>query len=318
MPAHRYHIIFNPAAGTALAMGLTTPVLAEHFTNAGLDFTIDDDDHDELADRIAKALAGDADVIVAAGGDGTVLAVAEALVGSDKTLAVLPLGTLNGLARDLHLALDLPGAIAQLGDLAPRAIDVAECNGRAFLHNVIVGLIPSIAVGREMIRGRPGLRTKLSFLRFMLRRFAFARRIALALRLDDSPTRIEMVQTLVVANNSYEQRLGRIMSRRRLDRGTLTVYMIRSFRFRDALRLAISMAAGRWRADQVIEYEKVREVTVGSKRKRVLVTMDGEVTRLETPLNFTIRPRSLQILAPVEEAVEPAPAELPVPAMMGA
>lgn len=319
MAERRYHIIFNPAAGTALALGLTTEALATQLTGAGLDFTIDDDDDLPLTDRIGSALAGDADVIVAAGGDGTVLAVAEALVGSDKTLAVLPLGTLNGLARDLGLALDLPGAIAQLGALEQRAIDVAEVNGRPFLHNVIVGLIPGIAVGRELIRGKEaGWRTRVRFIRFMWRRMTYAHRIALALRSDTNATRIELVQSLVVANNSYDQRIGRFMARRRLDRGTMTAYLIRSLRMRDALRLALSMLAGRWRSDQAIEFEKVRELTVQSKRKRVMVTMDGEVTRLDTPLNFRIRPRSLQVLAPAEAVAGRELATPAVPALMGA
>jgi diacylglycerol kinase family enzyme len=152
----------------------------------------------------------------------------------------------------------------------------------------------------------------------MWRRMTYARRIALALRSDVSPTRIELVQSLVVANNSYDQSIGSFMSRRRLDRGTMTAYLIRSLRMRDALRLAVAMLAGRWREDQVIEFEKVRELSVQSKRKRVLVTMDGEVTRLETPLNFRIEPRSLHVLAPPEPVAAADSAAASSPAMAGA
>jgi diacylglycerol kinase family enzyme len=312
MAARHYHIIFNPNAGTALATGVTTASLGDLLTRAGLSFDIDDDDDDPLSDRIKRALEGPADVVVGAGGDGTVLAVAEGLLGSDKTLAVLPLGTLNGLARDLGLALDLTTAIAQLPTLEARAIDVAEVNGRSFLHNVIIGLIPSIAVGRELVRGG-GIGQKLNFVSFMLRRFARAKRIALALRLDDTVTRIERVQTLVVANNSYDQRFGAFMARRRLDRGTLTAYLIRSLKVGDAVRLAFEMALGRWRDDPVIEYEKVKTLTVTSKKQRLLVTMDGEVLTMETPLVFGVRPKSLQVLAPPVAATTEVPQPAPAP-----
>ena len=77
MADHCYHVIFNPNAGTALTTGLTTAALSEIFTSAGLMFAIDDDDDDPLEERIAHAIEGPADVIVAGGGDGTVLAVAE-------------------------------------------------------------------------------------------------------------------------------------------------------------------------------------------------------------------------------------------------
>ncbi len=306
MPERRYHVIFNPNAGTALAAGITTGVLSELFAGAGLSFSIDDDDEEALDERIRRALQRPAEVIVAAGGDGTVLAVAEALLGSGRALAVLPLGTVNALARDLGLALDVQTAVQQLPVLEARAIDIAEVNGRPFLHNVIIGLIPSIAVGRELVRGG-GVQRKLQFASFMLRRFARAKRIALALRLDDVVTRVERVQTLVVANNSYDQRFGAILARRRLDRGTLTAYLIRSFRFADAARLAFEMALGRWRDDPVIQYEKVKSLTVASKKKRLLVTMDGEVLTLETPLVFAVRPKSLDVLAPPMPVAESAP-----------
>jgi len=306
MAERHYHVIFNPNAGTALASGVTTAQLRALFEEAGLSVDVDDDEASPIAERTARALAGPAEVVVAAGGDGTVLAVAEGLLGSDKILGLLPLGTLNGLVRDLKLPLDLVGAIAALPDLEPRAIDVAEVNGRPFLHNVIIGLVPSIAVGREYVRGK-GWTDKLKFVRFMVRRFARAKRIALVLQADANPPRIERVQTLVVANNSYEQRFGKIMSRRRLDRGTLTAYLIRSLRLPDAIRLALEMFWGRWRDDVVVEFEKVQSLIVQGKRRRVLATMDGEVLTLDLPLEFHVRPRSLQVLAPAEPSAVAAP-----------
>jgi diacylglycerol kinase family enzyme len=308
MVARHFHVIFNPNAGTALASALTTVRLRALFDAAGLAYDIDDNDALPLADRVAHAVQGTGNVIVAGGGDGTVLAVAEAIAGTDKTLGILPLGTMNALARDLALPLDLEGAIVALGSSEPRAIDLAEVNGRPFLHNVIIGLVPSIAVGRELIRGK-GVIEKLGFVRFMLRRFARARRIALALRREGGDVRIERLQTLVVANNSYEQRFGTIMSRRRLDRGSLTVYLIRSLRVPDAVRLAVEMLWGTWQEDEVIEFEQVRSLDVDGKRKRVLATMDGEVLHLDLPLRFGVRPKSLQVLAPVE-ALAPARADL--------
>ena len=306
MAERHYHVIFNPNAGTALTTGLTTAALSEMFSEAGLSFDIDDDDEQPLEERIAKASAGPADVIVAGGGDGTVLAVAEALLATDKTLAILPLGTLNGLARDLQLPLDVPTAIRQLNELEPRAIDVGEVNGRAFLHNVIIGLVPGIGVGREKVRGA-GLRGKIKFTLFMLRRLARARRIALALRLNGKDVRVERMQSLVVVNNSYDQWFGRFMARRRLDRGRLTAYLVRNLRISDAIRLTVEMMFGTWGNDRVIEYEKVQELTVMSKKPRLSVSMDGDVMMLDTPLNFSVRPKSLMVLAPAQPAADAAP-----------
>src|SRR6185295_7841735 len=124
------------------------------------------------------------------------------------------------------------------------------------------------------------------FIRFMVRRFARTRKIAVGLEYDSGPVRIERLHTLLVANNSYEQRIGRFMTRRRIDRGSLTMYLVRTLRLADAIRLAIEMLAGRWRDDPVIEFEQVKTITVHSKRARLPVTMDGEVLSIETPLQF--------------------------------
>jgi diacylglycerol kinase family enzyme len=304
MAERHYHIIFNPNAGTALTTGVTTASLSDLFTKAGHSFDIDDDDSEPLEERIQRALEGPAEVIVAGGGDGTVLAVAEALLGTDKMLAILPLGTLNGLARDLQLPLDVPTAIQQLGELEPRAIDVGEVNGRTFLHNVIIGLVPGIGVGREKVRGT-GIAGKIKFTLFMLRRLARARRIALALQVNGETIRVERMHSLVVVNNSYDQWFGRFMARRRLDRGRLTAYLIRNLRIWDAIRLAFEMLAGTWGGDRVIAYEKVQQLTVMSKKSRLSVSMDGDVLTLDTPLNFAVRPKSLTVLAPAVPAAAP-------------
>ena len=307
MNARRYHIIFNRNAGTIATTGLTPEGLAQLFEQAGLAFDIDSDDRGDLKDRVARALAGPADTIVAAGGDGTVLTVAEALVGTDKSLAVLPLGTYNGLIRDLRLPLDVAGAVAAIPTLEPRLIDVGEVNGRPFLHNVIVGLIPDLAVGRETMRSMPGFTAWVWFTRFFFRQLSRSRRIALGIEADGNPARVERLQTILVANNSYEQRLGRFMTRRRIDRGTLTAYLIRSLQFTDMVRLGIEMLAGRWRDDEVIEFESVRTLVLHSKRRQVRVTMDGEIVNLQTPMRFTVRPASLSVLAPPEVAAAPSP-----------
>jgi diacylglycerol kinase family enzyme len=305
MSDRQYHIILNPKAGTVLALGLNAATLAEKFERAGLSFDIDDDDDKPLEERIAAALSGPADTIVAAGGDGTVTAIAEALTGHDKTLAVLPLGTMNALGRDLGMPLDVDAAIAALATLEPQRIDVGLVNGRLFLHNVLIGVIPSIAVAREAVRQEQRTAAWVGFVRFMLRRLARARRIAVAIEPEDGPHRIARLQAIAVANNSYDQRVGAFMTRKRINRGHLTLYMVTSLGLGDAIRLTLEMFAGRWRDDEVIAFEHMRKVTLRTKKPNLLVTVDGEVVTLPTPLNFEIRPLALSVLG--VPAQEPAP-----------
>jgi diacylglycerol kinase family enzyme len=100
----------------------------------------------ELARRATKA---DSSVVVAAGGDGTINAVASELVGSNKILGVLPMGTLNHLAKDLGMPLDLESAVDIIAQQTLSRIDIGEVNGRYFLNNSGLGLYPGIVHERE-------------------------------------------------------------------------------------------------------------------------------------------------------------------------
>jgi diacylglycerol kinase family enzyme len=288
-----------------MALGLTAEKLRAQFEAHGLKATIDADDTVEFDQRIANAAASDADVVVSAGGDGTATALAGALIGSTKSLAVLPLGTANLLARDLKVPLDLDQAIAALDAMQPIQIDIGEVNGHTFVHKVVVGVIPSIAAARERVRGTRDVRAMLGFAQYFFRRIGNARRTAVSITSRDTENRIERIHAIAVANNAYDQGFGRIFSRERLDAGVLTLYVLRRLTMSDVFRLSAEMIAGRWQQDDALSIESVRSVTINSKRPTVSAMIDGEVELLETPLRFRVRPLALSVLAAPATRVQP-------------
>lgn len=294
-----YYVILNANAGTANATGVTAETLGGLFEANGLKATIDADSERALVDRIADAVASEAETIVAAGGDGTITALAGALVGTEKNLAILPLGTVNALAKDLNVPLNLPAAVAALATGLSQRIDVGEVNGRIFLHKVVVGLIPSLAAGREHIRGRQDTSAKIGFLRYIFRRLARAKRIAVVIEPNEGARRVERVQAIAVASNSYDEGMGQFFSRQSLDRGTLTLYVLRHFTPRDFIRLTASMLLGRWQNDEALSMESVKGVTIDVRKTQIKVMFDGEVETMQTPLEFSIRPRALSVIVPV-------------------
>lgn len=299
-----FYVILNANAGTANATGVTEQSLDALFRDNGLDATIDARSDIPLTERIADALASSAPTVVAAGGDGTITALAAALVDTDKCLAILPLGTVNALAKDLQVPLNLPAAVAALATGQHHRIDVGEVNGRIFLHKVVIGLIPGVAAGREHIRGRYDTSAKIGFLRYFFRRLARAKRMAVVIDPSEGDRRVERVQALAVASNAYDEGLGQFFSRHSLDRGTLTLYVLRHFTVRDFVRLTTGMLLGRWRNDQALSVESVREVTIDTRKPLLKVMFDGEVETLHTPLKFSIRPRALSVLVPAAVAAQ--------------
>lgn len=301
----RCYVIFNANAGTALSLSLSTDALAAMLVDHGLDPIMDDDESIPLEQRIARAVASDAETLVAAGGDGTITALANAMVGTERALGILPLGTVNALAKDLNVPLELEDAMDVLAAGERQWIDVGEVDGRFFLHKVVIGLIPALAAGREHIRGKADLAAKVGYLRFFFRRLARARRFAVAIDRGDGNPKAERVQAVAVASNSYVEGVGRIFSRDRLDQGELSLYVLRHLTVRDFFRLSWGMVMGNWQNDEALSIEKVNEVTITAHKQAVKVMFDGEVETMYFPLHFRIRHHALCVVAPTPPEASP-------------
>src|SRR5919201_468473 len=188
----------------------------------------------EVALRVAKGgdlpqLAQDAArerprLMVAAGGDGTVNALASALVGSDTALGVIPCGTLNHFARDLAIPLDPPAAVVATLEGRAREIDVGEVNGRLFLNNSSIGLYPAMVDRRthqQRRLGRSKWHAMLWAAHTVLRRHPF---LDVTLALNGAAHR-RRTPFVFVGNNVYEMHGFEIGHRQRLDAGVLSVYV---------------------------------------------------------------------------------------------
>lgn len=235
--------------------------------------------------------------IVAAGGDGTVSAVASALVDTEVPLAVLPTGTLNHFARDLGLPADLGECVrvAVAGKTAP--VDVGEVNGQVFVNNASIGLYPAIVRRREKQQrqlGRGKWHAMLWAIHTVLRSHPF---LNLTLELDGVPQR-RRTPFVFVGNNEYQMEGFTMGTRSRLDRGTLSVYMSHRRGRIGLLLLALRALFGRLQQAKDFEAGSVSEVRIDSRHRRLLVATDGEVAALDMPLHFRVRPRALRVIVP--------------------
>jgi diacylglycerol kinase (ATP) len=131
-PARRLLIIFNPAAGWRRRQRLAR--VLEALDAQGCTCTLRETDGPGAAERLAgQADPGTVDLVVAAGGDGTVNEVVNGLIGSPLPLALIPLGTANVLAAEIGLRTD-PASVAACVALGePRPISLGSANGRRFI-----------------------------------------------------------------------------------------------------------------------------------------------------------------------------------------
>ena len=236
--------------------------------------------------------------IVAAGGDGTVSAVASALVGSEVPLAVLPLGTLNHFARDVGLPADLADCVRVAAGGKTTTVDVGEVNGRTFINNASIGLYPAIVRRREKQQRRLGRGKWHAMLWAMLTVLRSHPFLHLTLELDGVPQR-RRTAFVFVGNNEYLMEGFTMGLRERLDGGVLSVYLSHRRGRIGLLALALRALFGRLQQAQDFEAANVSQLQIESRRHtRLLVATDGEVAAVDMPLNFRVRPRALKVIVP--------------------
>ena len=297
------HVLLNTASGTVQASGLEPDALADGFAARGIAAEIvcpgRDGSFDEL---LAQARTVSADILVAAGGDGTVTALAGAALDAGKPLAILPLGTANLLARDLGIPLDVAAWLDRFAGMEARRIDVATVNDRVFLHKVVLGLLPGIASARERLRSNAGPLSAVAFAGFVKRRIERLSRMRIAIDIDGAGPVRHAVSAVAVANNPYDEGIGRVFARDRLDSGKLAVYLARRITVIDTIRLLGGMAIGNWHQADSFTTQLADSVEIDRGKRLVKAMIDGDPATLTNPLRFDMKRGALGILAPPRDA----------------
>ncbi len=139
-------IIANPTSGSythhAADLEETVAFLQDHGWNVALRLTEAAGDGRRLA---REAVNQQAEVVIAAGGDGTINEVIQELAGTETALGVLPIGTVNDWAREIGIPLDVHGARDILVHGRTRHIDLGCVNEHYFLLMAGIGLDGDIA-----------------------------------------------------------------------------------------------------------------------------------------------------------------------------
>ncbi len=290
-------VILNPGSGGGSDDDARRRQIAELFAAHGREATIfAASDANPIGHQARAAVEAGCRVAVAAGGDGTVNAVASAVLEPGIPLGVLPVGTLNHFAKDLGLPLDLPEAVRVAATGTVRRVDVGEVNGRLFLNNSSIGAYPRIVELRNRYGGKGAAKWVAALWASLtvLRRRPF---LGVRIRAGEE-TVVRSTPFVFVGNNEYRMVGLQAASRESLTGGQLALYVMHASRRRGLLGLAWRVV---WRGvEQVEELElfRVGEAVVETRRRRVRVSLDGEVVVLQTPLEYRSRPAALQVLAP--------------------
>lgn len=246
----------------------------------------------EAADDIAR-LATDADLVVIAGGDGTLSRSAGALLKTGLPLGILPTGTANDLARTLEIPTNLVAAADVIVAGRRRRIDVGSVNDCTFFNVATIGLGVDLAhtLNSDLKRRWGRLSYAIAAAKVMMR----ARPFRAWIRENGTETKVRTLQ-VAVGNGRFYGGGTVVEEKAAIDDGHLDLY---SLEFESVVKLALMMRAfrtgghGAW--DDVRSLKGLKfEIRTRTPRK---VNADGELVT-ETPALFKIHPAALEVFTP--------------------
>ena len=244
-----------------------------------------------------EAVRSAAEVVVAAGGDGTIDAIAAALTGTGKILGVLPLGTFNLFAKRLSIPLELGAAVQTIVNGRTAEINVGEVNGRTFLSRSSIGLYPLALRHREkMFRrfGRSRLIALISGASALLR-WGNIMTVRLTTANEEQFFRSRFV---FVCNNPEELDYFHLRGRECIDAHNLAIFSAKPLSPAGILRLGFRMLRRRAAETRDFEMVCVREARLEIEPSSVPVSLDGEVEMMAAPLQYRLRVGALRVRVP--------------------
>jgi diacylglycerol kinase family enzyme len=268
----------------------------------------------QLAERAARLAAAEGGAVVAVGGDGTINAVAAAVLRAGCPMGVLPQGTFNYFAR-CHRLPDEPEAAVRVWRAGhTERVQVGAVNGRPFVVNASLGLYPEILRAREADSAAHGRKRWVAL--WSAARTALRSRHVLRLTLQHGAgnaglKEVVRASLLFIGNNRLQiENLG-LPQAHGVGDDRLAAIRVAPVGWAAMLRLMLLGALGalggqgRLSAPDEVNSTLFDELTITPTRRlarrRLQVACDGEVAWMETPLRVQVLPERLLLLCPRPE-----------------
>ncbi len=299
----RAALVLNPAAGRATddADGRAiVAALSEHF-EVIVAHTCREKDADACAREV---LASRPDLVVAAGGDGTVSMVGAALIGTGVPLGIIPRGTSNSIGGGLGVPSAMEEAVALLATGEPRLVDTARANGRVMLLHASVGFHAAAVAGTPRdAKNRWGV---LAYLREGLVNLAELKQFHVEITTPREVVRCRAVNVTVANVAPAKTVLAQGPAAVVPDDGSLDVTIVAAETLADVVLAGVHLlrtaAQGEAATRDNVGYLAARKVRIEADPPQPLL-VDGEVMPAGA-LEVECVPQSLYVIAPPPSPVE--------------
>ena len=292
----RAFCVLNPSAGGTMSAALV-PRIERAMEASGWEIQICEvTEGTNIGERVEEGVAHGFDTFIAAGGDGTIAAVAGALVGTDRLLGILPVGTGNVLARELGIPMRIGRALQVITDgHEVRKIDGMQVGDRHFFLNVGTGI--NARIMRDTDRGDKRRFGRVAYVWTGLKALFDFQPHRFSLIVDGERSSHRASEVFVANSGVLGDPSLRWEPSVQLDDGHLNVCIIRARTILDYLRVGWRMLTGGHKREPGVECRLVDEdVTIQAERALPLQA-DGEFIG-ETPITVHVVPEAASIAVP--------------------
>lgn len=287
-------IIANPTSGSYVFHARQLQETVTFLRNAGwqieLKLTVSAGDAQRLT---REAVAQRMDVVIVAGGDGTINEVIQELAGSETALGVIPIGTVNIWARETHIPLNEAGAREVLLRGRTRRIDLGRVNDRYFLLMVGIGLDGEVI--RAVEKKTPKRLGVLGYLLVGTWLGLGYPNFRANLRMNGRIAKRSVVQ-IIIGNTQLYAGAIKYTWQAKCDDGLLDVCIVRRRSALGRIVVLFDFLFRRKQRHQWVSYETCTSVEIRT-RKPVATQVDGEPLGY-TPVTLTIAPLALKVIVP--------------------
>jgi diacylglycerol kinase (ATP) len=293
-------IIHNPVAGSGKRNNRASRLIVK-LTEAGHAVrTYTTGKPGDATTLAQQAIFEGAEVVVAAGGDGTVNEVIQGMVGSEVPLAVYPAGTTNVWCKQVKMPRNPRRAAGVIGGGLRRQIDLGRANNRYFLLMTGIGLDGEITQAVDLkLKKRIG---KAAYALAAVQAGLRFRAVPITLELDDLDGQMRSVTTrtgMVIVTNTERYAVMKLAREAQMDDGQLEILVFKEKNFFSRLRRAVSLLTSSCDRDPNIERYRVRHVRI-EVANSVGMQIDGDPTGYTdaAPLNIECIPAALKVIVP--------------------
>lgn len=295
---HRLFAVLNPVGGRCDPARVRA-ALEEHCARSAhrleIYETTGDADEDVPA-RVREAVAGGAELVVAIGGDGTVSEAAQALVGGEVPLAVIPTGTANVFARVMGIPLELDAACALLSGFRVRTVDALQSGDRLYVLHLGAGL-SSIMI-RDTNRAAKRRFGRLAYVWTAARTLSGLQPHRFDIVVDGARHRLRAKQVFIANGGIWGIDAVRIGPDIEPDDGVIDLCILSGRTFLDFAGIGWDFLTGQHHRNRKVRYLKARRSIALDSRPGLPVQGDGEIVG-RTPIEISIRPAAVPVAVPL-------------------